>query len=146
MPIGKIYIVENDRSIERLLFFQPDNTVNLKRTALTEKAACQLMEYFNGQCRKFDLPLKMVGTPFQIRVWQALQNIPYGETHTYKQIAEEIGNPKACQAVGGANNKNPLPIIVPCHCVVGTGDQLVGFALGIEIKKYLLNLEVCSNS
>lgn len=144
MPIGKIYIVENDKCIDQILFFEPNNAVELKRTDLTDETARQLTEYFNGQRKTFDLPLRMVGTPFQVRVWKALQDIPYGETRTYKQIAEAIGNPKACRAVGGANNKNGLPVVVPCHRVIGTNGQLVGFAGGMEVKKYLLSLEGCS--
>ncbi len=144
MPVGKIYIVESDKSIEQILFFQPNNKIELKQTALINEVARQLREYFNRQRQKFDLPLKMIGTPFQIQVWQALKNIPYGETRTYKQIAEAVGNPKSYRAVGGANNKNPLPIVVPCHRVIGTNGKLIGFAGGLEIKKYLLDLEVCS--
>ena len=83
----------------------------------------------------------MEGTPFQKKVWNALQNIPYGETRTYKQIAEEIGNPKACRAVGMANNKNPMIIVVPCHRVIGANGKLVGYGGGLEMKRALLDLE-----
>lgn len=104
----------------------------------------QLDEYFNGSRRKFDLPLDFTGTSFQMKTWQELLKIPYGETRSYKDIAIAIGNPKACRAVGGANNKNPIIIICPCHRVIGKNGNLTGYGGGIDMKEYLLNLE--SNS
>jgi len=91
----------------------------------------------------FDLPLAPRGTPFQLKVWQALTTIPYGETRSYKQIAEQIGNSKACRAVGLANNRNPISIVVPCHRVIGANGKLVGYGGGLDVKKYLLELEGC---
>lgn len=108
---------------------------------LSDEAAKQLSEYFSGKLKAFDLPLKVDGTPFQKRVWAALREIPYGETRSYKEIAKAIGNPKACRAVGMANNKNPLTIIIPCHRVVGANGALVGFGGGLDMKKWLLELE-----
>lgn len=101
----------------------------------------QLRAYFEGSLRDFDVPLDLRGTPFQLQVWEALKDIPYGEIRSYKDIAEAIGRPKAVRAVGGANNKNPVPVIVPCHRVLGADGTLVGYGGGLEIKKTLLGLE-----
>ena len=101
----------------------------------------ELAEYFAGQRREFDLPLRLRGTAFQMQVWQALQVIPYGEVRTYGEIARAIGKPKACRAVGMANHHNPISIIVPCHRVIGSDGSLTGYAGGIERKQYLLALE-----
>lgn len=101
----------------------------------------QLTEYFEGRRQAFDLPLVLKGSPFQIRVWEALQQIPFGETKTYKDIAQMIGNPKAVRAVGGANNKNPISIIIPCHRVIGSSGALVGYGGGLDKKELLLNHE-----
>ncbi|MDB5054864.1 MAG: [Fe-S]-binding protein [Bacilli bacterium] len=101
----------------------------------------QLKNYFSGALVHFNLPLDMQGTIFQRNVWQALTTIPYGETRSYKQIAEEIGNPNAVRAVGGANNRNPLPIIVPCHRVIGANGEMVGYGGGLPIKQFLLDHE-----
>ncbi len=99
------------------------------------------MEYLLGDRTEFSLPINMAGTPFQQSVWQALERIPYGETATYKQIAKNIGNEKACRAVGMANNKNPLPIIIPCHRIIGSNNSLVGYAGGLALKRKLLEIE-----
>lgn len=102
----------------------------------------QLSEYFSGERRQFDVPITFLGgTPFQRKVWQALQDIPYGEVRTYKEIAQAIGIPKAVRAVGGANNKNPISILVPCHRVIGSNGALVGYGGGLDKKEYLLKLE-----
>jgi len=101
----------------------------------------QLQAYFRGELKEFDVPLAMEGTEFQLRVWNALREIPYGETITYAQLAERIGNPKAVRAVGLANGSNPIPIIVPCHRVIGTDGSLTGFGGGLSTKKILLELE-----
>jgi methylated-DNA-[protein]-cysteine S-methyltransferase len=101
----------------------------------------QLTEYFTGQRTEFDLPMNMLGTPFQQRVWTALQDIPYGETISYGELAELLGNPKAGRAVGLANGKNPISIIVPCHRVVGANGDLTGYGGGIERKRHLLDFE-----
>nr|WP_110930379.1 methylated-DNA--[protein]-cysteine S-methyltransferase [Paenibacillus bouchesdurhonensis] len=104
-------------------------------------AVAQLGDYFAGTRRSFDLALDFRGTEFQRKVWGALLDIPYGAVVSYKSIAESIGQPKAVRAVGGANNKNPLPIIVPCHRVIGSGGALVGYGGGLSIKESLLSLE-----
>ena len=101
----------------------------------------QLTEYFAGERRAFDLPLKLSGTEFQMSVLHALQQIPYGETTSYAEIAERIGRPKAVRAVGAANGRNPIPIIVPCHRVVGSHGDLTGFGGGLDTKEALLRLE-----
>ena len=108
---------------------------------LLEEAAGQLADYFCGQLRQFRLPLDLRGTPFQKKVWEALTSIPFGQTLSYKQVAERIGSSGAVRAVGGANNRNPLPVIVPCHRVIGSDGQLVGYGGGLWIKQFLLQLE-----
>ena len=110
-------------------------------TPLLLEAERQLREYFLGQWKRFALPLAPAGTEFQRRVWSALADIPYGTTCTYGELAAQIGNPRACRAVGMANNRNPLPIFIPCHRVVGTGGNLTGYAGGLAIKATLLELE-----
>jgi methylated-DNA-[protein]-cysteine S-methyltransferase len=105
------------------------------------EARAQLDEYFAGQRDDFDLPLTAPGTAFQRAVWQALREIPYGSTMTYRQVAEEVGNPKAVRAVGSANSRNPISIIVPCHRVVGSDGKLVGYAGGFSAKRWLLDHE-----
>ncbi|REJ18756.1 MAG: [Fe-S]-binding protein [Paenibacillaceae bacterium] len=108
---------------------------------LLKEAAAQLAAYFRGERFRFELPTAMYGTPFQKAVWAALAAIPYGEVRSYKAVAGAIGRPSAVRAVGGANNRNPLPIIVPCHRVVGADGSLVGYAGGLDAKRRLLELE-----
>ncbi|SDH54112.1 methylated-DNA-[protein]-cysteine S-methyltransferase [Alteribacillus persepolensis] len=105
------------------------------------EAVYQLEEYFSHHRQTFDLPFDLYGTSFQKVVWNALSDIPYGETRSYKQIAAAIGAPKAVRAIGGANNKNPLPILLPCHRVIGNNGNMVGYGGGIDKKVYLLRLE-----
>jgi len=101
----------------------------------------QLKEYLSGKRTKFTIKINPQGTDFQKKVWKALEKIPYGNLCSYKDIAEAIGNPKACRAVGMANNKNPIPLIVPCHRVIGANGKLVGFACGLDIKEKLIDIE-----
>lgn len=108
---------------------------------LLHEACRQLDEYFRGKRRQFDLPLGYTGTPFQESVWRELQRIPYGEMRSYEDIAVKIGNPKAVRAVGQANNRNPILLLIPCHRVIHKNGDISGFACGIETKKYLLDLE-----
>jgi methylated-DNA-[protein]-cysteine S-methyltransferase len=108
---------------------------------IARETARQLVEYFNNRLRHFDLTLDLQGTPFQIRVWRELLRIPYGETRSYIQIADGLGAPKAVRAVGAANGANPVPIIVPCHRVIGSTGRLVGYGGGLPLKKRLLTLE-----
>ena len=112
-----------------------------KETSLIKNTKQQLDEYFAGKRKKFDIPIKLDGTDFQINVWKELLKIPYGETCSYLDIAKRIGNPKASRAVGMANNKNKIIIIVPCHRVIGSNKKLVGYACGLEVKEKLLELE-----
>jgi methylated-DNA-[protein]-cysteine S-methyltransferase len=141
--IGKIGIEENGEAVTRIMFEKElsDQMEQGAETPLMAEAARQLNEYLEGQRQAFDLPLSPEGTQFQRDVWKALQQIPYGQTCSYRDIAENIENPKACRAVGMANNRNPIPIIIPCHRVIGTNGKLVGYGGGLEIKEYLLQLE-----
>lgn len=116
-------------------------SVRRESTQLLDTAAQQLEEYFQGKRQVFDVPLSPIGTQFQRKVWEALYAIPYGETRSYKQIAEMAGNPKACRAVGMANNRNHIMIIIPCHRVIGANGALVGYGGGLELKEKLLELE-----
>ena len=140
-PIGKLTIYEEDGFISKIEFGNREISQNTHESELISKCYSELVEYFKGERKEFDLPLAPKGTEFQKKVWNALLKIPYGETRSYKDIAISIGNEKGCRAVGGANNKNPIPIIIPCHRVIGINSKLVGYAGGLEIKSYLLNLE-----
>lgn len=113
-----------------------------KKTEFTDLVYNEIMEYLNGKRKSFDIKYQINGTEFQKKVWKELTNIPYGETRSYKEIAIAIGNPKASRAVGMANNKNPISIVVPCHRVIGSDGKLVGYAGGLDIKKALLDLEL----
>ncbi|WP_019554584.1 methylated-DNA--[protein]-cysteine S-methyltransferase [Propionispira raffinosivorans] len=124
-------------SLDRVEQVDMDN----ESSALTNLVFKQISEYLNGQRQTFDFPYELHGTEFQKKVWEALRQIPYGETRTYKDIATVVGNPKASRAVGMANHKNPLMIVVPCHRVIGMGGKLVGYAGGLDMKKALLDLE-----
>ncbi|MDY3330757.1 MAG: methylated-DNA--[protein]-cysteine S-methyltransferase [Pelistega sp.] len=112
-----------------------------RRTALTNQAFQELMDYLDGKRKDFSFKYKLKGTAFQQKVWQALCDIPYGETRTYKDIATAIGQPNAMRAVGNANNKNPMIVVVPCHRVIGSNGRLIGYAGGLEMKEALLRLE-----
>ena len=132
-----IIYVKSERNCEMSKF----KTATNKPDKLTDMAAGQLAEYFAGKRRVFELPLDPQGTKFQKSVWTALQKIPYGETRSYKQIAQAIKNHKACRAVGMANNKNPIWIIIPCHRVIGADGSLTGYGGGLEMKERLLKHE-----
>ncbi len=138
--LGSVTFVEEDGALLAISTHRVYEGVS-QETALIKEAHRQLSEYLKGERKMFDLPLQMKGTDFQQRVWNALLKIPYGETRSYKQIAEAIGNPKAVRAVGMANNRNPLLIVVPCHRVIGADGKLVGYGAGIEKKEFLLRLE-----
>ncbi|MBE6072445.1 MAG: methylated-DNA--[protein]-cysteine S-methyltransferase [Clostridium butyricum] len=140
--IGKITISDNQSHITDLHFGEIHlKDSNIRETKLIKEAYNQLKEYFNKERRKFELPLAPQGTEFQLKVWNALQEIPYGETCSYKQIAVKVGNEKACRAVGMANNRNPISIFIPCHRVIGANGNLIGYGGGLDIKEKLLNLE-----
>lgn len=141
--IGRFAIMDNGKEITDMEIADFINTkdMNVYETELIKQAAEQLMEYLEGSRKTFDLPLNPQGTEFQKSVWNVLCNIPYGETRSYKQVAVAIGNPKACRAVGLANNKNPIMIFIPCHRVVGLNGSLVGYAGGLDLKEKLLSIE-----
>lgn len=145
--LGPVTITASDLAVEAVVFGNkiPEGSMNQK-TELTDKTALQLEEYFQGERKHFDFPTAPKGTEFQMKVWDALQKIPYGETRTYKEIAQAVGNPNAARAIGMANNKNKLMVLIPCHRVIGANGALVGYAGGIGIKEKLLKLEKNSNT
>ncbi len=145
-PIGELLLAGTDDALEIIGF--PEGS--MRRDPEThwiynekpfEDATAQLDEYFAGQRTDFDLPLRLTGTDFQLAVLAELQKIPYGETASYRDVAERIGRPKAVRAVGAANGRNPIPIVVPCHRVIGAGGDLTGFGGGLDTKEALLRLE-----
>jgi len=148
-PVGRLTLVANKKRILTAIRWDREDTNLEKPENITEdehdpvllKAEQQLREYFEGQRQIFSLDLDFDGTEFQKKVWNALLTIPFGETRSYGDIARQIGNPKSVRAVGAANGKNPIPIIVPCHRVIGSSGKLVGFGGGMENKALLLNLE-----
>ena len=139
--IGKVGIAEDGIGITDVFLGDHLIGVDVRETELIKEAAKQLDEYFKGERQMFTVKLNPKGTLFQQDVWKALLEIPYGETRSYKQVAERVGNPKASRAVGMANNKNPIFIIIPCHRVIGSTGKLVGYGGGIGVKEKLLNLE-----
>jgi methylated-DNA-[protein]-cysteine S-methyltransferase len=141
-PLGLMMTQEHNGAIIALDFVQappPDDILAV--TPLLLEAKRQVLEYFAGKRRDFDLPLAPKGTPFQLRVWQALRAIPYGQTRSYGQIAAAVGNPKAGRAVGGANHRNPISLVQPCHRVIGANGRMVGYGGGLDKKEALLALE-----
>ncbi|MDP4133233.1 MAG: methylated-DNA--[protein]-cysteine S-methyltransferase [Bacillota bacterium] len=141
-PVGKITLQADNKALTALLFgeYSIKEGINEENKILNQ-AYIELWEYFNGARKDFSVPLEFSGTPFYEKVWKALKNIPYGQTLGYKDLAFMIDSPKASRAVGRANNKNPLPIFLPCHRVIGHDGQLVGYGGGLFIKKFLLDLE-----
>ena len=141
-PIGPLTLTEEAGALTGVLFgsHAPQGAL-LAETPLIRQAFAQLEEYFHGERTAFDLPLNARGTLFQRRCWQALLEIPYGQTRTYKQIAQEIGHRRSFRAVGMASNRNPIAIFIPCHRVIGYDGKLTGYAAGIGIKERLLDLE-----
>ena len=139
-PIGRLWFAEENGALTDLSF-RSILDAKEQETPLLKRAAEQVSEYCSGKRHEFDLPLDLRGTPFQKSVWSALRDIPYGETRSYRDIAAAVGNIKACRAVGMANNKNPISIIIPCHRVVGADGSLVGYGGGLDVKSSLLALE-----
>jgi methylated-DNA-[protein]-cysteine S-methyltransferase len=145
-PLGNILLIGEDRGLTSLHFqdvaepTEPPSGSIQSQEYFTE-AIRQLSAYFRGDLRNFNLPLLPEGSEFQKNVWKALCRIPYGTTISYGELARWIGNPSASRAIGGANGRNPLPIIIPCHRVINANGQLGGYSCGLDIKKYLLNLE-----
>lgn len=145
-PVGKLLLAGDEQGLRHIDFQDgphpekpgPDWRENAKPF---RRVIQQLEEYFAGKRQAFDLDLAPAGTPFQLKVWRALRRIPYGETWSYGQLAQRVGNVKAARAVGAANGQNPLPIVVPCHRVIGANGSLTGFGGGLSIKQKLLELE-----
>ncbi|MCI1956130.1 MAG: methylated-DNA--[protein]-cysteine S-methyltransferase [Oscillospiraceae bacterium] len=142
-PIGTLGIAENGTGMTDLFLRGRIRTEGFReeKTPLIQDAVSQLREYFGGKRKAFNIPLSLSGTAFQLSDWKALRTIPYGETRSYQQIAEQLGNPKACRAVGMVNNRNPVLIVVPCHRVIGKDGSLTGYGCGLEKKELLLELE-----
>jgi methylated-DNA-[protein]-cysteine S-methyltransferase len=147
-PVGDLKLVASDKGLTAILW-ENDDPKRVRLGELREDATHpvllqterQLGEYFAGTRTTFTVALDMVGTPFQKKVWQALLAIPFGETRSYAELARQVGNPKACRAVGAANGRNPISIIAPCHRAIGSNGALTGFAGGLDAKRYLLTLE-----
>jgi methylated-DNA-[protein]-cysteine S-methyltransferase len=145
-PVGPLTLVDEDGAVAGLYMdlqkHRPDPALHGERDDTVQPALReQLAAYWAGELRTFDVPLRMAGTPFQLQVWAALQQIPYGETWSYGKLAAELGSPGASRAVGLANGRNPVGIVVPCHRVVGANGKLVGYGGGLERKRWLLDHE-----
>lgn len=141
--LGLIGIVEKNGTIIELFFGEEHSYPDYveQKAPLLKEAVRKLEEYFDGKLKSFDIPIAPEGTEFQQTVWAALRDIPYGETRTYKQVSEIIGRPEVSRAVGAANGKNPILIIIPCHRVIGTDRKLVGYVAGLVVKEKLLEVE-----
>ena len=139
--LGYITIIENNNKIIELKFNKIKNNSNFILSPLIKKTFTELDEYFRGIRKKFDIPIEPNGTNFQKKVWQELIKIPYGTYTTYKDIANKIGNKNASRAVGNANNKNPILIIIPCHRVIGSNNKLKGYSQGMSYQEKLLKIE-----
>ncbi len=142
-PFGVLSLTEEDGAITALSMPPAASAGAAAPTPLLAEAERQLTEYFAGRRQLFELPLAPRGTAFQQKVWKALCAIPYGETRSYRQVAEEVGCPRGYRAVGLANNRNPIAVLIPCHRVLGADGSLTGYAYGLEMKKGLLALEGC---
>lgn len=138
-PVGHLLIEADELGLTAL--DRTDKPLSPPDTPLLAEAVRQLSAYFDGTLTDFDLPLHMTGTPFQLRCWQALRTIPYGETISYGEQARRIGSPRATRAVGGANHRNPISIVVPCHRVIGANGSLTGYGGGLDMKRWLLEHE-----
>ena len=140
-PVGKLCIGEEEGAITRVTWNQIPTDAVEEETELIKTCKEELDEFFLGKRKAFDLPLAPKGTAFQKRVWDALREIPYGETRTYRDIAIAVDSPEGFRAVGMANHRNPIAILIPCHRVIGSDGKLAGYAAGVEIKTWLLALE-----
>ncbi len=144
--IGELTLAGDEMGLQHIEFQTARRPLRIdpawrRDRAFFKAARDQLASYFHGELRQFDLPLAPAGTPFQQKVWAALRTIPYGELVSYKWIAEQVGSPKAVRAVGGANGRNPLPVVIPCHRVIGCNGTLTGFGGGLDVKQRLIVLE-----
>ena len=142
-PTGMLSLIATDEGLEQIRFDAtvPSGAIRRDDHPVLRETSRQLKAYLEGDLRDFDLPLVLKGTPFQIRVWQALREIPYGQTRSYAEQARVVGAPDAVRAVGSANGRNPIPIVVPCHRVIGSNGKLTGFGGGLPLKRWLLDLE-----
>ena len=142
-PIGEIFIKASPIGLEKVSFYAMDTFTSSSQNSreIADETGKQLLDYFEGKRKSFNLPLNLKGTEFQQRVWNELINIPFGKTSSYLQLSKTIGDPKAIRAVGTANGANPIAIIIPCHRVIGSDGSLTGYAGGIKKKRYLLDLE-----
>lgn len=139
-PVGDLTLIEEDGALREVVFGTARDAC-FGQTPLLARARDELDAYFAGQLRAFTLPLRPSGTPFQLRCWQALCDVPYGGTISYGELAARVGNAKASRAVGMANHRNPLPILIPCHRVIGADGSMTGYGGGLAVKEYLLRLE-----
>jgi len=145
-PIGNLLLAGTKKGLETILFPYAHEHTNITaqwshNEHIFSSVRLQLFEYFQGKRREFTTDLNLRGTVFQVKVWRELQKIPFGRTESYSNIAKKIGNSRACRAVGMANNRNPVPIIIPCHRVIGKNGTLTGFGGGVDLKQKLLKLE-----
>lgn len=145
LPTCKLRVVASERGLRGVFFLagwrEPNMASEVGSNAILVQAIAELSEYFSGQRKEFTVPLDEVGTDFQLRVWQLLREIPYGQTITYGELARRFGDPNAVRAVAGANARNPIGIVTPCHRVIGANGKLTGYAGGLENKEFLLRLE-----
>lgn len=147
-PVGDLQLIASDEGLSAILWENDDiSRVRVKpeiediNHKILKRAEIEINEYFSGNRTSFTIPIAPKGTDFQLRVWEELQKIPYGTTISYGELAKKIGNPKASRAVGAANGKNPLSIVIPCHRVISSSGGLTGFAGGHKVKSHLLNIE-----
>lgn len=140
-PLGRMEIIASASAVTAINFVNDKPLAKVKANTITDLAKAQMLAYFAGKRRQFDIPMSPEGTAFQKQVWQALTTIEFGQTCSYRDIAELINNPKAVRAVGAANGKNPMTIVVPCHRVIGANGSLTGYASGVDRKAWLLNHE-----
>lgn len=140
-PIGEIFLSSSDKGLSSLSWATPKNALRNDKHAHLNQAVVELKEYFSGLRSEFSLALSPKGTQFQLEVWEELMKIPFGQTISYKELAKVLNRPGAQRAVGSANGKNPLPIIIPCHRVIASNGELGGYSAGLKIKQELLALE-----
>ena len=138
-PIGMLTLIGTNSALTSICFNGAGNSFN--PCPLLLRTVTQLREYFAGTRKEFDIPLAPEGTDFQKKVWEELQNIPYGQTRSYGDVAKAVGSPRAARAVGTANNRNPIPILIPCHRVIGADGDMTGYGGGLDKKEFLLKLE-----
>ncbi len=145
-PVGMLHLIFSSSFLTAIEFKKP-KLLPLKRSSVAAQVKKELTEYFGEGRREFECKTEFIqGTPFERQVWLALKEVPYGETRTYKWMAEKVGNPRACRAVGQALGKNPIPIVLPCHRIIESDGRLGGYSSGIEIKRRLLEIEYYQSS